>query len=43
MIECAFEEKRQETKIEMEKIEQKVNYLLSSNNNACYGKFLNSP
>ena len=27
-------------KIEMEKIEQKVNYLLSSNNDACYDKYL---
>ena len=41
MTECAFEEylfeereKRWET---MEKIEQKVNYLLSSDNDACYG------
>ena len=39
MTECAFEEylfkerkKRWETKIEMEKIEQKVDYLLSSDN-----------
>ena len=49
MNECAFEEylfkerkKRWETKIEIEKIEQKVNYLLSSDNDACYGKYLNS-
>ena len=51
MTECAFEEylfkerkKRWETKIEMEKIEQKVNCLLSSDNDACYGtcKYLNS-
>ena len=49
MTECAFEEylfkerkKRWETKIEMEKIEQQVSYLLSSDNDACYGKYLNS-
>ena len=41
MTECAFEEylfkerkKRWETKIEMEKIEQQVSYLLSSDNDA---------
>ena len=49
MTECELEEylfqerkKRRETKIEMEKIEQRVNYLLSNDNDACYDKYLNS-
>ncbi|XP_001630864.2 uncharacterized protein LOC125563082 [Nematostella vectensis] len=49
MSDCAFEEylfkerrKRWEAKTETEKIEQKLNYILSNDNNACFGKYLGS-